>query len=165
MKKNVFWNMKKNVFWNAAIGGGVFAGLLMILLEMIMNPLFLGASMWSPVRMMGAILLGSEVLPPPATFDLGIFMAAMAVHFPLSIIFTIIIGAIVKNMDTAKGVLVGVIIGLAIYLINFYLFTAIFPWFANARNWVQIVIHMVFGLSAAWSFILIYGKQQKTITT
>lgn len=148
----------ENGFWKAAIWSGIIAAVVMLMLEMIMNPLFLGNSPWGPPRMMAAILLGSEVLPPPATFDFGILMAAMVVHFPLSVIYAIIIGAIVKNMETGKAVLIGAIIGLVIYLVNFYGFTAIFPWFAMARNWVQIVIHIAFGLSAAWSFMAIYRK-------
>lgn len=30
-------------------------------------------------------------------------------------------------------------------MINFYGFTAIFPWFAMARNWVTVISHIVFG--------------------
>lgn len=48
---------------------------------------------------------------------------------------------------------VGAGYGLALYLVNFYLFTAVFPWFAMARNWVSVFAHIVFGLVAAWVYL------------
>jgi hypothetical protein len=39
-----------------------------------------------------------------------------------------------------------------LYVVNFYGFTALFPWFAMARNWVSIVAHAVFGFAAAWVY-------------
>ncbi|MFW5781129.1 MAG: hypothetical protein ACOCXD_01025 [Bacteroidota bacterium] len=153
--------MKTN-FWKAAIWSGIIAALVMLLLEMIMNPLFLGNSMWGPSRMIGAILIGSEVLPPPATFDFGVLMAAAAVHFPLSIVFALIIGYLIRKVSVGMAIGIGAGIGLVLYLINFYGFTALFPWFANARNWVQIVIHILFGVAVAWPFKAMYKEHSVT---
>ena len=147
--------MKRN-FWKAAIWAGVIAAMVMLIFEMILNPLVLNNSMWGPVRMMGAILLGSGVLPPPATFDFGVTLAALAVHLPLSIVFAVIIGYLVRKTTTGTGIVIGAVIGLVLYFINFYGFTALFPWFANARNWVQIVIHVLFGIAVAWPFKAMY---------
>lgn len=147
--------MNKN-FWKATIWSGIIAGVVMLILEMIMNPVFLGNSMWGPSRMIGAILLGSEVLPPPATFDFGVLMATMVVHFPLSVIFAIVIGFLIRKVSLGMALLIGAVIGLAFYFINFYGFTALFPWFSNARNWVQIVIHILFGVAVAWPFKAMY---------
>jgi hypothetical protein len=41
----------------------------------------------------------------------------------------------------------GLVFGLVIYAINFYGFTALFPWFAEARNWITILAHAIFGLT------------------
>jgi hypothetical protein len=53
-------------------------------------------------------------------------------------------------MGLALGI--GVLAGFVIYLINFYGFTAAFPWFAMAQNWVSITGHLLFGLVAAWAY-------------
>lgn len=50
------------------------------------------------------------------------------------------------------AVAIGIGFGLTLYVVNFYGFTALFPWFAMARNWVSIVSHAVFGLAAAWAY-------------
>lgn len=138
--------------WKAAVLAGVIAGAVFLILEMIIVPLFLGMPPWAPVRMIAAIVLGPGVLPPPATFDAGIGLTAMIVHFLLSIVFVLVLAAIIRRMSTAAAVLTGLIFGLALYLINFHLLTAVFPWFADARNWVSIFAHLVFGGIAAWIY-------------
>lgn len=140
------------VSWRAAVWAGVIAGAVFMALEMIMVPLFLAGSPWAPPRMMAAIVMGEGVLPPPATFDLGIFVTALVVHFALSIIYLLILAWIIRTLTLGTALLVGAAFGLALYLINFYGFTAIFPWFAMARNWVSVFAHVVFGLTGAWAY-------------
>ena len=138
--------------WMAAVWSGLIGGLVFLVLEMIMVPLFLGVSPWAPVRMIGAILLGSEVLPPPATFDLGIFLAAAVVHFVLAIAYGLILASLVFRFTLGTSLGIGLLFGAALYLINFFVFTGAFPWFAEARNWVSLFAHLVFGLTAAWVY-------------
>lgn len=140
------------VAWSAAIGAGLLAGVVFLILEMVMVPVFLHGSPWGPPRMIGAIALGKSVLPPPATFTLGVFLTAVVVHFLLSVIYAIILGAIVHRMGMGMAILVGGGFGLLLYIANFYVLTALFPWFANARNWVTIFAHLLFGLIAAWAY-------------
>lgn len=150
-------NEKKLNFWKAAIWSGIIAGVVMLVLEFIMNPLFLDKSMWEPVRMMASILMGSAVLPPPATFDTGVFLAAAAVHLPLSLIYAMIIGYLIRKVSLAAALLIGIVIGYFVYMINFFGITiALFPWFSEARSWVQLIIHLLFGLTVGWSFKKIY---------
>lgn len=136
----------------AGVSAGIIAGLIFLALEMIMVPLFLGGSPWGPPRMIGAIVLGNGVLPPPATFDFGVVIVAVILHMILSVIYAIMIGFIIKSMSFGKALLVGAAIGLIIYFVNFYIMTGIFPWFAMARNWVSGFAHVSFGIGAAWAF-------------
>ncbi len=147
--------------WKAAIWAGIIAGAVFMMLEMIMVPLFMGDSPWAPPRMIAAIIMGKDVLSSmeqPATFDPGVMMAAMILHFMLSIIYAIIIGWICRTRSMGISITIGAVFGLAIYVINFYGFTAIFPWFAMARNWISIFAHLMFGIVAAWAFKAIQHK-------
>nr|MDQ3007927.1 hypothetical protein [Chloroflexota bacterium] len=81
--------IEQPVQWKAVVWAGLIGGAAFVMLEMIMVPLFGGGSPWGPPRMIAAILLGKGVLPPPATFDVGVLMTAMAVHLPLSIVLTL----------------------------------------------------------------------------
>ncbi len=136
----------------AAIWAGVISGAVFMMVEMLMVQFVLGQSMWGPPRMIAAIAMGDGVLPPPATFDVTILMVAMVVHFVLSIAFALILAPFIHRMGFGAALGVGALYGLALYLINFYGFTVIFPWFAMARNWVSIFAHIVFGFVAAWAY-------------
>lgn len=133
----------------------------MLILELTLNPLFLDAPLWGPPRMMAAIYLGEGVLPPPATFDSGVLVAALLVHFPLSIIYAMFIGAIIRKTGKAEGFILGLLGGAVIYYVNFYVFTAFFPWFNGARNWVQVIIHLIFAVTAAMSYLAIRKARPK----
>lgn len=127
---------------------------MFLVLELLLVSTVGGDSMWAPVRMIGAIALGEAVLPPPATFDLGVLLAALAVHFVLAIVYGIIFAALVSMLklgDTAT-IIAGLVFGLALYAVNFYVFTAQFPWFEMARNWMSIVAHAAFGLVLGWAY-------------
>lgn len=137
----------------AAVVAGLVSGAVFLVLEMIMVPLFLGDPAWAPPRMIAAIVMGEGVLPPPATFDLMIILVAMMVHFVLSVLFALVLGFLIYRLQEGMALAVGAGYGLALYFINFYLLTAVFPWFAMARNWVSIFAHIVFGLVAAWMYI------------
>lgn len=108
--------------------------------------------MWGPPRMIAAIVLGESALPPPATFSAGIVAIAMLVHFALSIVYTLIASLLIYRWSSGAAVSVGLLYGLALYVVNFYGFTEVFPWFAMARNWVSIFAHLVFGVVTAWSY-------------
>jgi hypothetical protein len=138
--------------WKAAIGSGLVAGLVFLVLEMMMVALVLGESPWGPPRMIAAIVLGKGVLPPPATFDFGIVIVAMIVHFILAIVYALIFAFAAQRLTTGVAVAAGGAFGLILYLVNFYGFTAVFPWFAMARNWVSVFAHTVFGLVLGWTY-------------
>jgi uncharacterized membrane protein YagU involved in acid resistance len=133
--------------WSAAVWSGIIAGIVFMMAEMLMVMVFMGQSPWGPPRMIAAMVMGQDVLPPPATFDMGIMMTAMMIHFPLSIVYGLIVGWIVHRIGGTSAVLIGGVFGLAIYFINFYLVApALFPWFTEARNWVSLVAHLLYGL-------------------
>lgn len=147
--------------WRAAILAGLLAGAIFMMLEMIMVPAFAGGSPWGPPRMIAAIVMGEGVLPappPPPTFDPGVMMAAVLVHFVLSVSYAVVIAFVVRAMRAGPAALVGLLAGLVLYVVNFYLFTAIFPWFAMARNWVTIFAHLAFGLLAALFYVRFRGE-------
>lgn len=140
--------MTRAIDWKAAVWAGIIAGVVFLMMEMLLVQLFGPMSMWAPPRMMAAMVLGQEVLPPPDTFDAGIVMTAMLIHFPLSIIYAFILGFVISRweMDLTKAGIAGAVFGLIIYIVNFYGFTVIFPWFADARGWISILSHVVYGL-------------------
>lgn len=144
--------VRPSIDWSSAIWSGIIAGAVFMMLEMVMVPLFIGGSPWGPPRMIAAIGMGKGVLPPPDTFALVPIMVAMAIHFMLAIVLAVVLALFINRLKLGTAALAGAIFGLAVYLINFYGFTALFPWFEMARNWVSIFAHMMFGAVAALSY-------------
>lgn len=141
--------------WRASVWSGLIAGLAFLVLEMLMVWLVMGQSPWGPPRMIAAILMGRDVLPPPDTFAFAPVLVALLIHFALSVGYGLLIGWMVHRMDLAMALLAGAAFGLiAAYFVNFYLIAPkFFPWFVEARNWVSIFAHLVFGAVAAGSYV------------
>ncbi len=139
--------------WRAAVLAGVIAGVVFLALGVIVMALMTGASLLEPPRMVAAIMLGRGALQSSQAFSVGIVLAAFVVHFALAIVFTLILGLIMTsfNLDSSMGMasLAGGAFAAVVYLINFYGMTQFFPWFAEARNWASLFVHIVFGIVAA----------------
>lgn len=143
------------VSWSAAAFAGIIAGALYAAIQMLLMPLAAEGSPWVLPRMIAAIVLGAAVAPPPATFEGGVLLTALVVHFSLSIIYAIVLAAIVSRVRLGTGAVLGtgLAFGLVLYLVNYYGFTVIFPWFAIGRNWVTLLGHLVYGVAAAWVYL------------
>ena len=142
--------------WRAAALAGLVAGVVFLVLDLL-AAMLMGASVWKPLTMIAAIMLGPDVLAQAATFQMSVLVAAVVVHFVLSVVFALILATIMApfRFDSSVGMasLVGAVFGLVLYLVNFHGMTAVFPWFAEARGWVTAIAHIVFGLVAADSYL------------
>ena len=145
--KNVKIRMRQLVDWGAAFWAGLISGVISFALILIISGIVLG-SPWYATRLEASILLGSSILPPPTSFDLGIFVAALFVHLALAILFTFLVAAIVHKFGIVISVIGGALIGLALYGINYYSLSYFFPWFYQFRSWMFLVEHIVFGAIA-----------------
>ncbi len=143
------------------VQAGLLAGVLFYLLETVLVPIGLGGSPWAPPRTISSIVLGQGVLPPPASFDLGIVLVGLIVNLVLSVAYAFVIAFAIAGRSQGVALLIGAAAGLALYLINFYVFTGIFPQFAGARNWVTVVAHLAFGLLAALFYVRFTREQRE----
>jgi len=141
--------------WKAAVIAGLIAGAIFLLVLLVAYPLVTGGTPWTVFRFMGAIILGESVLPPPTTFDAGVVVTAVLLHFILSVIYTLVLAFIVHRWGILITVIGGMLFGLALYLINFFTFTMFFPWFYPARAWPFSVVHILFGAIAGGVYELL----------
>lgn len=141
--------------WKAAIWAGLIAGLVFLMVEMLLVWLVMGMSPWAPPRMMAAMVLGPEILPPPADFSFMAVMTAMVIHFPLSIVYGLILGWAIHRLEMGAALLVGALFGLiAVYAVNFHLIAPMaFPWFVEAQNWISVLAHVIFGVVLAGTYV------------
>ena len=132
----------------AGVAAGVGSGLAQVLLWLVFTDAFPHA-LFRDARLTAAIVLGQGVLPPPATFDAVILLISALIHFALSIVYGLALAWVLTRAAVGATLLIGALFGLALYAVNLYGFTALFPWFAQVRDWVTLTAHLVFGVTAA----------------
>lgn len=144
------------------MAGVVFIFFEMVAAQMINQP----PGPAGPLRLIAAIVLGREALPPGSQVGTGTALAAgFIVHFGLSIIYGAIFGAIaafVGVLRTNLWLLVGaaVLYGLVLWIVNFYIAgNIIFPWFTNTNPFLQSVAHGAF--FGAVLGLLLAGAQRR----
>lgn len=138
--------------WRAAIWAGVIAGTLSTLTQVLLWLVFtedFPAILFRDARLTAALVLGSSVLPPPVTFDVDIMLAATLIHFMLSIAYAALLAPLIARLEAVPALLAGAGLGVMLYLVNLYGFTAIFPWFAQSRGWITLIAHGVFGVTVS----------------
>jgi hypothetical protein len=134
--------------WRAAVISGLLAGALTILLWMILWATVTGGSLWTPFHHVAAVLLGESALTPSQTLDLRVVITGAVIHLTLAVIYALILAFIIHRWGLIVGIIGGALFGLALYIINYYTFTLLFPWFFPLRSWMALVGHLFFGAVA-----------------
>lgn len=144
--------------WRAAIYAGIAAGVIATLAQLLLWWSFRDAlpdMLYRDARLAAAILMGRGVLPPPADFDWTVMAAATLIHFALSAVYGAVLGLFIARRDPPVALLVGAVYGLALFAINMYGFTFLFPWFSAARDGITLLAHAVFGMADAGAYKLL----------
>jgi hypothetical protein len=144
-----------SIHWRSAVLAGIAAGVVATLVQIALwwaasEPL--PTMLFRDARLTAAIVIGRQVLPPPATFDWSIMLVATLVHFSLSIAYGLTLSVIISRLGTSLSLLAGAAFGLFLYAINMYGFTFAFPWFAAVRDWITAATHLVFGVVASVAY-------------
>ena len=138
----------------AALWAGLIGGTVFLLSELLMVPALGGGSLYGPLRMMAAIVLGPSVLATD-TFNIVVLGTALVVHYFLSLFYALIFALCVNRLQPGGATIAGLVGGFLLYLVNFYGFTALFPWFVGARTGITIFNHLIFGLTTVFFYIAI----------
>jgi len=131
--------------------GGVIAGIVFAMFEMIMAAVLGGAdTFFMPLRMIGAIVLGMKALDPGYSLVTA-GMVGLMVHMMLSIMFGIIFAALVAYVPGLANsslilIVAASVYGFALWIVNFYVIAhaAGWLWFPDKTNVaVQFVAHTI----------------------
>ena len=151
--------------WKAGLLAGLVAGAveLIVLLGLVIGQ---GISIWVPVRMTAAIVLGQGVLPPPETFNGGAAGVALTIHFGLSAVYGVVIALLIRSLDRMPALAVGVAFGIAVWLVNYFVLApSFFPWLIASRGAVQTpFVHAIFGVAAVGVYLAIAARERRTGT-
>jgi hypothetical protein len=110
--------VRQVVDWKAVLIAALVAGTVALLWNFFVVPALLKTTPWVAVRLTGSILLGNSVLAPPATAHAGALLAAIVTHYGLALIMTSVIAYIIHRGGLLGGILVGGLLGLSFFCID-----------------------------------------------
>lgn len=138
-----------------AIVGGIIGGLAFAAFEMTAAAVLMGPqTVFMPLRMIGAIVLGAQALDPGYSL-ITAAVAGVIVHMVLSIAFALMLAAVTPAaVTTGTLASIGVAFGIGLWLVNFYVIApfAGWTWFPERTNpIVQFLAHaFFFGWPVGW---------------
>jgi hypothetical protein len=139
-----------------AATAGLVGGAVLMVLELLWSTTVSGSSPWHVSHQIAAIVMGPDALQS-RSFDLGVVTFALVTHYVLGVVFGIALATIIAGFhyEANPGVLqlIGVLFGSALYLFNFYVMAAFFPWIADLRGWATFIGHLVFGLTVVMTYM------------
>lgn len=130
---------------------GIVAGVVFLVLSMIYTAV-VGPGVWAAPRMI-ATIVGFEMAPVFAAVPV---IVGLILHFLLSAVYGAVFALVMGSAGRAVVLAAGIVFGLALYVINFHVFTQL-EQFATFRmmagNWFEITVHAVFGLVLAAGYL------------
>lgn len=156
---NAFAHKLERTHWSTAIYAAFIAGIAYLVLQTLAAGLVYQVSPWLPIRLIASIALGDSALPETG-FPLAVTLAAFLIHFGLSIMTAWVLAPFIEGEPRVKALAIGVILGLIIYLVNYFLLTLAFDSFIVLRGWITLLCHLVFGLVLAWSYQTLRVREQ-----
>jgi hypothetical protein len=136
------------VDWRAVLIAWLIAGTVYLILDLLVVPAFMGGSFWISVRLVASLLLGPDVLAPPASFHGLALVAAIVTIYGISLLGTVVIALVVHRGGLILGIIGGALLGLSIHAINYYSLTSFFPQFFALNAPSVAVAHAIFGALA-----------------
>ncbi|MEN2470296.1 hypothetical protein [Burkholderia sp. GS2Y] len=142
--------------WIAAAVAGLAGGALAIVLEFFWATLVIGESPWQPTHKIAAMVMGRGALDQMAQFQLEIVAMALLLHYVLGAVMGMMLAAIIApfRFDSSVGMeaAIGLAFGIVAYGWNFYVMTAVFPWFVSERGSGPLLANLLFGVVAAVTY-------------
>ncbi|MGU7772733.1 hypothetical protein ACV229_21485 [Burkholderia sp. MR1-5-21] len=150
--------------WIAAAVAGLAGGALVIVLEFFWSTMVLYESPWQPVHKIAAMVMGRSALEQMSQFSFGIVATALLLHYALGAIMGMMLAAIIApfHFDSSVGMaaIVGVVFGIVAYVWNFYVMTAVFPWFVSERGSGPLLANLLFGAVTATAYAMLERRKR-----
>ncbi|MGP8473507.1 hypothetical protein [Burkholderia sp. PR2] len=147
--------------WLAAAVAGLAGGALVIVLEFFWSTMVLDESPWQPTHKIAAMVMGRGALEQMSVFSFSIVGMALLLHYVLGAIMGMILAAIMApfRFDSSVGMeaVIGLAFGIVAYVWNFYVMTAVFPWFISERGSGPLLANLLFGVVTA----VVYGMLER----
>lgn len=152
--------------WVAAAVSGFAAGAVLMVLDLVWSAIFNPDGPWRTSHMIAPIFSGAtdSLQAADYPFSVSVVSIALLTHYMLGIVFGLVLAAILAQLrldtEPLKALVTGAFLGLLLYVLNFEVLTAFFPWLAGLRGTATLAAHLVFGCVAA----VLYWRLKRTAT-
>lgn len=138
----------------AGVIAGLAAALAYLLAQMLFAATVQGGEFWAPLQRISAILLGPNAVDPHEALNIQVAGMALLIHFALGAVYGRVIDFAVRGRESITAIAVGAGVGLAIYVVNYWVLTPIaFAWFGQNRGATTLIDHLMFGVVAAAVYV------------
>jgi hypothetical protein len=93
-------------------------------------------------------IMGREVAPGQEP-SAGFFFEILGMHLFLATVYGMLIGLIVNPFRPVIAGSIGALVGLVLYFLDMAIFAAMFGQSASLSEWPSLLMHIVFGITAA----------------
>ena len=147
--RQVFSEHYRRLAWlETAVLAGVAAGTVATVAQLALwwlTSVPVLATLLRDARLTAAIAMGRGVLSPTPPWRWDVWLMATLIHFALSIAYAVPVSLLAGRLRAGVELIAGAGYGAAIYGVNLYAFTVLFPWFSASRGAVTLLTHLVFG--------------------
>jgi hypothetical protein len=128
------------VNWGMAVVAGLISGLVVWLLS--------HGTPWFTSGLVSPTFMGRDLKAPGAVNPAGSLLTVVA-HLAISICYALVIAALVSRFRAIWALGVGALVGLALYALNFVVFTLLWNVNWTGGELPVLVTHVVFALAVA----------------
>jgi len=125
--------------WAGLSGGAAMLGWLVLVAPLASIPPM------GVLRVIAAVVLGRNVLPPPSLGDGGVATVALFIHFFFSIAYALVLESILRRYGRRGSMFAGVAFGLCLYILDSH-------WLAPFRGWIGVLAHVIWGFATAATY-------------
>lgn len=133
----------RSVNWGKAAQAGLIVGAILYLVSRGIP--WVGSSMIQPT------IMGRE-MAPSAEATGSVFFGYLLLHLAISVIYALIIAPIVNGFKPVTAGLVGGLVGIILYFLNYAAFGLFFEGTPGQREWIAFAIHLAFGIITAETY-------------
>jgi len=141
--------VKRTLDWHAGGIAGIIGGMAFMAIEATAAALAGHGAVWQAPREIAAILFGGLIEGRP----IGLVVAiAILFHLSLSLFYGRALAYVLFKRGNRHWLQIGLLFGLGLYIVNYYLLGAFIPRIAAARSAAWLFCHLGFGAVAAGAY-------------
>ncbi len=131
------------------VAAGLAGGAVFLAVELLLLPVWNHVRADWFLRLVASLMAGPVTLTASRSLELSLVVTALGMHAALSLLFGLAFCWLIDRLSLGSAIGVSVLLGLSLYVFDFYVMTLPLPWFATARGAATLLAHLLFGVTVA----------------